>query len=563
MKKGKLISIIEGSAKNKVLASFLAVSLIGASGVMLSGANSSSSLAVNKTVLAGTLNNDGNKACVINGNDHLVLYTSSNTSNIAGYISVGEMLTINGYSNGYYNVTVQETGATGYISSSDMQKIVSGVGYDLNSLSGTAYIINVSTAVHLRENATMNSSSLAMLKNNTSVNLLGKQGAWYKVEVNGKTGYIYEEYVALSNTSSSTTGSTSSNTSNKTTNKITSTSNNKTTNNTTGTTKSTSSSSRNNTNNSNNRISSNSSAKYITVYGTVPFGEHLEIFQNPDYSSNVVLKTTGGGIPIKVLNENNGWCKVEVNNTIGYMSLHDLDIYITDYLSGLKPYVSPGAPWGNPGQATQYIKISSKTSIPLFMLPNTSSSILENISGSDISVTVYAHNNQWSSVKVGNVSGYIQTNILNSVKVQTANSSTGTTSSNSSSNSTKSTSSNSSNSKSIKQLRQMYLSKLDGVQQEINGLPKPETDVQLLSTANLEIKCWDRMLGNILNSLQGVLTQNQIFQLRTNEYKWLDNMESTVNQIRNAGGSSSAWLAASKEAALTKARCYYLVNTYM
>ena len=71
------------------------------------------------------------------------------------------------------------------------------------------------------------------------------------------------------------------------------------------------------------------------------------------------------------------------------------------------------------------------------------------------------------------------------------------------------------------------------------------------------------MLGNILNSLEGVLTQNQILQLRSNEYKWLDNMESTVNQIKNAGGSSSAALAASKAATLTKARCYYLVNTYM
>ncbi|MDO4535930.1 MAG: SH3 domain-containing protein, partial [Clostridium perfringens] len=201
MKRNKIISILEYSARNKMLVGILAVSLIGAGGVFLSSnaAISNNTMGINKTVLAGTLNNSGNKACVINGNDSLVLYTSASNSNIQAYISVGEMLTINSYSNGYYNVTVQETGATGYIASANMQKIVSGVGYDLTSLSGTAYTTNVSTVVNLREDATMNSTTLAKLKNNTSVTLLGKQGNWYKVSDNGTTGYIYGEYIAIAN----------------------------------------------------------------------------------------------------------------------------------------------------------------------------------------------------------------------------------------------------------------------------------------------------------------------------------------------------------------------------
>lgn len=140
MKRNKLVSIIESSVKSKVLVGVLAASLIGASGMMLaSGGNlSNNNFSVNKIMLAGTLNNKGNKACVINGDDNLVLYATANHSNIQSYVSVGEMLTINSYDNGYYNVTVQETGATGYISSSDMQKIVSGVGDSLTSLSGTA-----------------------------------------------------------------------------------------------------------------------------------------------------------------------------------------------------------------------------------------------------------------------------------------------------------------------------------------------------------------------------------------------------------------------------------------
>lgn len=246
MRRNKVISIIEGSIKNKVLVSFLTVAIIGAGGMMIAGGGnlSSNNLTVNKTMLARTINNSGNKACVINGNDNLVLYTTSSASNIESYISVGEMLTINSYSNGYYNVTVQETGVTGYIASSNMQKIVSGVGYSLTSLSGTAYITNVSTRVNLREEATMNSAILTKLKNNSEVTLLEKQGDWYKVEINGTTGYIYEEYIVLPN-ANSTIVNNSSKTSSQNTSKVvkaTSSNNSKSSNSTTKVTSSKSSS---------------------------------------------------------------------------------------------------------------------------------------------------------------------------------------------------------------------------------------------------------------------------------------------------------------------------------
>lgn len=51
MKKNKIVSMIEGSVKNKVLVSFLAVSLIGASGMMLSSSNASNNLSLNKNMI--------------------------------------------------------------------------------------------------------------------------------------------------------------------------------------------------------------------------------------------------------------------------------------------------------------------------------------------------------------------------------------------------------------------------------------------------------------------------------------------------------------------------------
>ena len=76
----------------------------------------------------------------------------------------------------------------------------------------TAYTTNVSTVVNLREEATMNSTTLAKLKNNTLVELLGKQGNWYKVNNNGAIGYIYGEYVAIANSSATSNSSSSSRT---------------------------------------------------------------------------------------------------------------------------------------------------------------------------------------------------------------------------------------------------------------------------------------------------------------------------------------------------------------
>ena len=348
MKRNKIVSILEYSARNKMLVGILVVSLIGAGGVFLSSnaSISNNTMGINKTVLAGTVNNSGNKACVINGNDSLVLYTSASNSNIQSYISVGEMLTINSYSNGYYNVTVQETGATGYISSSDMQKIVSGVEDNLTSLSGTAYTTNVSTMVNLREEATMNSTTLAKLKNNTSIILLGKQGDWYKVSYNGTTGYIYGEYIAIanSNTNSSAINNTSSSSNNKSKIIGTTSSNSKN-----SSIKVTSSHSKANKNKETvKNTQSNSTVGY--VYENVEDGL-VGVYQGA--SDQTTLETTlKSGTKVTVLGETNNCYKIEYgNNEIGYIG---------------KQFISFNKPTVKNTQSTSKTESSSNNGTPTY-----------------------------------------------------------------------------------------------------------------------------------------------------------------------------------------------------
>ena len=156
---------------------------------------------VNKVLLAAPSSTVGERAVVVNtDNSPLVLYSNASAnSNITSYISVGEMLTIQSSGNNFYKVKVQETGAVGYISANNLQIITSGVNDAYNVVNKQGYIINVSSVVNLRDNATMNSNVLAKLSNNTKINVLGKQGEWYKVSCNGTIGYIYQEYVGLTN----------------------------------------------------------------------------------------------------------------------------------------------------------------------------------------------------------------------------------------------------------------------------------------------------------------------------------------------------------------------------
>ena len=144
-----------------------------------------------------------NEAVVINGNNKLNLYSLPTGKGVSSYISTGEMLTILGNTNGYYKVKVHETGAIGYINPVNMKVILNCENCELTSLKGEASIVNVSSVVNLRQSAGINSSVVGTLTNGSSVKLLGRQGDWYKVNVNGTIGFIFKEYLVISKIQSS------------------------------------------------------------------------------------------------------------------------------------------------------------------------------------------------------------------------------------------------------------------------------------------------------------------------------------------------------------------------
>ncbi|MFR5266676.1 SH3 domain-containing protein [Clostridium sp.] len=276
--------------KTQLSSLLLGLGLIGSIGLGVANVQSSSASTNVKNV---RLLVNSRHACVINGNGNLSLTNKS--GQIIGYVSVGEMLTLGESSNGKTFVTVQETGETGYLANSNIKDITSGIGKDFTKINEQGYVINVTTLVHVRANATMDSQILSSLSNNTTLTITGKMGNWYKIDVNGVKGYIFDEYITKTSNIQNNTKTTS----NSNSTKITSTSTkNKTT---------TNSSSINNTNSENNKENSTAqkaskestpSHKTVTESGTTQKQHRTTTKDNNNsqtFSGNGIVKKLGTG----------------------------------------------------------------------------------------------------------------------------------------------------------------------------------------------------------------------------------------------------------------------------
>ncbi|WP_159426748.1 SH3 domain-containing protein, partial [Clostridium mediterraneense] len=62
------------------------------------------------------------------------------------------------------------------------------------SIIGTGSLVNT-TFLHLRQEPTVNSNIISTLNENSKINVIAKEGYWYKVEVNGQIGYVDGYYL--------------------------------------------------------------------------------------------------------------------------------------------------------------------------------------------------------------------------------------------------------------------------------------------------------------------------------------------------------------------------------
>ena len=125
--------------------------------------------------------------------DSLYLRSAPGGSIIAE-LSQGTTVAVTNNSSEWYKVIVN--GKEGYVSGS---YLTGTTATDFTVGSGK---ITCSSTVNLRSEPNTSSGILASLSNGTAVSVTGVSGGWYKVTVNGKSGYIKADYISTSVSSS-------------------------------------------------------------------------------------------------------------------------------------------------------------------------------------------------------------------------------------------------------------------------------------------------------------------------------------------------------------------------
>lgn len=109
---------------------------------------------------------------------------------ILGYANPFTMLEILNTNESTVEVITQN-GLRGYVNADEFTLVESAVNDRLIEKNIKGHVTNVSTVLNLRKEPRIGSEIINRLLNNTRVNIIGKQGSWYKIEFNGQKGYVY------------------------------------------------------------------------------------------------------------------------------------------------------------------------------------------------------------------------------------------------------------------------------------------------------------------------------------------------------------------------------------
>ena len=144
------------------------------------------------------------KTGIVNVSSSLNVRSSASTSSkVIGSLSGNTKVTIVGEEGAFYKIEYK--GSHGYVA----KEYVKDVTESNNSNQGTQTsekpstpestektgIVNVSSSLNVRSEASTSSKVIGSLRGNTKVTIVGEEGAFYKIEYKGSHGYVAKEYV--------------------------------------------------------------------------------------------------------------------------------------------------------------------------------------------------------------------------------------------------------------------------------------------------------------------------------------------------------------------------------
>ena len=123
---------------------------------------------------------------------------STNTS-VVGSLPHGTVVQITGKSGDWYKINFN--GTTGYVKVDFVT-----LGGLISSGNGTVTLKDPSSALNVRSSASITSNVVGSLAHGTVVKIIGTEGEWYKIEFNGGTGYVKNEFITKGGTIGSGNG---------------------------------------------------------------------------------------------------------------------------------------------------------------------------------------------------------------------------------------------------------------------------------------------------------------------------------------------------------------------
>lgn len=152
----------------------------------------------NHKVLTNKINLSNKEAIVLSSSSKRgALFNNISSGPVNSYLYTGERLTLIKKEESFYKVKVNESGAIGYISASNIKIIEDGSNFQFEKITSKGSTVNIINTAYLREKPSSSSKALDILKNHISIDILGIQGQWIKINYNGLIGYVLDTYINI------------------------------------------------------------------------------------------------------------------------------------------------------------------------------------------------------------------------------------------------------------------------------------------------------------------------------------------------------------------------------
>ena len=304
---------------------------------------------------------------------------SSTSSKSIGYLKNGEKLQIVSKSGSWYKIKYK--GSYGYVygeyvkvtneSSSKPENKPSSKPENKPSSKPSESIkegkvVNITTSLTVRKDSSTNSKSLGYLKNGEKLEIVSKSGSWYKIKYKGSYGYVYGEYVKITNENSG-----SSKPENKPNNKP------------------------------ENKPSEKPSNKFEGTGKVINITSNLRVRKGPGTNHGIVGYLVNGDT-FDVLGKEGSWYKIKKGSLQGYISGEYVKFYSKDEKPDNKPDNKPNV---KPESTKKYGKVNVSSELRIREKPNTNCKIIGNLRNGEV-VEILGEENGFYKIKDAGITGY-------------------------------------------------------------------------------------------------------------------------------------------------------------